>query len=371
MKKKLLLIPLVLVLIASLIACAAPAPVAGPSPTATVTTTVTAPAPVPVPGDVYEWTMFTNGSGGWHFDQWRGSIVNELENATNGRLKIVPMWPGDHPYKAGDLLGTVKEGITPVTALGYNNVGGVEPRLSVTVLPFFQPPGGHEAKKDMHRLISDYIDGVLEDWNCFELAVHFAGPVEMWLTDGWLEDFDSLKGKRIRTFSAETDSLVQLMNGNPVRIDASEVYTSLQTGLIEGLMTGVSFSVSSKFPEVVKHFQPLNAFQSTAPILVNRDAWNELPEEIRDAVMAYWDSKAEWYADGAVMTESMLLRQAVTEYGLEIRPMPQDFRAEIMELSVDGVWKPWAERTGEGGMEILESITKILEDAGYEMPAIK
>ncbi len=365
MKKRLLLIPLALLMIVSLIACAAPAPTPAP--------TVAAPMgeipPVP-PGEVYEWTLFSigapeqDGVGSIFYNE----IIPGLEAVTNGRLKIDWLAPGEHPYTSGDIVPALGEGKCDIAYASYPSASYADPRFGAADLPFLQPSGGYAVKKDIHRLLQPAFADILADWNMFELAHGFNPPQQFWHTSKWLEDVNSMEGERIRTWCPELDGVVEMLNATPVRIDPAEAYTSLQTGLVDGLITGVVFCVRSKLVEVVKVYQPLDVFQTTLVVLVNQDSWNDLPTEIQDAVLAYMELRKWYIADAEMREEPMRLQEAVDEYGLQIGPAPAALRDQMVELSYEGVWKPWAERVGSGGLEFLDAIVETIRAAGYKVP---
>jgi len=327
------------------------------------------PEAVTVPaGETYEWVMFSNSAPqqGWAPQVWENQIIPDLDRVTNGRLKIDILYPGEHPYKAGDTLSALSQNVCQLLYANYQHIGATDPRFTVADLPFLLP-SGHTVKKDIHRLLAPLYDQWYSEWNISELLEHYNPSQHLWLRDGWLDNVDSVSGKRIRTFSADMDNVVTMMGGDPIRIDPAEAYTALQTGLLDGLITGVVFSVTSKFPEVAKHFQPLDVFQTTLPIFVNNDAWNELPTEIQDAVSAYLWPRMGWYADGEIRVENETLLGAVADFGLEIRPVPAGVREEYVARSYEAVWLPWAERVGPGAADTLDSVVALIREAGYEV----
>ncbi len=362
---------LVIVMVFSLssVGCASAPQTGGPAVEQTPGSTSYWEMPTVASGEVYEWTLYTaSGPGqGWQNTVLGPEVIPDIERITNGRLKIEILYPGEHPYKASDLLGAVSRGECQMVQTNYPNASYEEPILGVCDLPFLQPPGGHTVKKDMHRLLAPLYEEILNDWNVFEMVDSYNPPQQFWHVDKWLEDFDSMKGEKIRTWSPDLDNVITMMNGTPVRVDSSEAYTALQTGLIDGLITGTVFCISSKFPEVVKHFQPLDVFQTTKVMLVNNDAWNELPKDIQDAVMKYWGLRGEWFGDGEIREEPAYLEFAADVYGLETRAVPAGFREEIVASSYEGIWKAWVERSGEGAAETLDTVVAILQAAGYEV----
>jgi TRAP-type C4-dicarboxylate transport system substrate-binding protein len=235
-------------------------------------------------------------------------------------------------------------------------------------LPFLQPAGGHSAKKDIHRLLAPLYQPLYEKWGVFELAVSYNPPQNYWHVSKFLENMDSMKGEKIRTFGVELDDFVKMMGGIPVRVDAAEAYTALQTGIISGLITGVPFAVNTKLVEVVKRFQPLEVFYPTHLVLVNKNAWSKLPPEVRGAVQQYFDTVSGYFADSDVMAEAPKLQEAVDKYGVQVKPMPPGLRDQIIGRAYEGIWKPWASRSGAGTMEFLDLVVKKILEAGYKIP---
>ena len=365
--KVIIAVALVVVLAASLIACAAPAPAPTPTP---ATQRPIGEIPVVPAGEVYEWTLFS--IGGPEQDAVASTVYNEiipgLEAVTNGRLKIDWLSPGEHPYKTGDVIPALGEGKCDIAYASYPSASYADPRFGAADLPFLQPSGGYSVKKDMHRLLSPVFADILADWNIFELAHGYNPPQQFWHASKWLENIDSMKGERIRTWCPELDGVVEMLGGTPIRIDPAEAYTSLQTGLVDGLITGVVFCVRSKLVEVVKVYQPLDVFQTTLVVLVNQDSWNELPPEIQDAVLAYIELRKWYIADAEMREEPARLQEAVDEYGLQIGAAPAELRDQLVARSYEGVWKPWAERVGSGSLEFLDMIVNRIEAAGYKVP---
>jgi len=135
-----------------------------------------------------------------------------------------------------------------------------------------------------------------------------------------------------------------MLNGTPLLIDPAEVYTSLQTGLI----TGISYSMRSKFPEVVKVMVPVATHNVTNPVVVNNNSWNALPKDIRDTIMNYFESRQDWYETGSFVDDGLLIQEAFEKYGLVVKPAPA-FRKELRTKAYEGIWKLWIDRVGPGG----------------------
>ena len=319
-----------------------------------------------------DWIMFTGGTGvSWADKQWKDVIIPDIERITNGRLKIDLLYHGEYPYKDADLLRVVSEGTADLVSGWVANWSGTEPRLTVVDMPMFVPSYPGDLQRVYHRILDEVLKDVFAKWNCHELLTTWMGAQHFYLSDFWIEDFDSLKGKKIRTFNAELDDLVKLLNGTPVRVDAAEVYTALQTGVADGLITGVSNGHDNMYFEVVPNMEATFICDCTAPVYINDDSWNELPEDIRNTLQNYFDSKRDWYEMGQTLQNGLDLIDSFPKFRLKVYTMPEELRKEIVKKSYEAIWEPWIKRCGEGGEKVFEGVADILIDEGFEVPTYK
>ena len=68
-----------------------------------------------------------------------------------------------------------------------------------------------------------------------------------------LEDF---KGLKTKTYDKNGALVMEAVGATPFALPFSEVYTSLQTGLIDSVMTSTPTAVDGKFWEVLKSSSP-------------------------------------------------------------------------------------------------------------------
>lgn len=99
-----------------------------------------------------------------------------------------------------------------------------------------------------------------------------------------------LKGMKIRV--SETPNLLEILKlagGVPTPIPFTEVYTSVQQGVVDGAMTGIGLHYTIKTHELIKYYNVSNMWFGWSPIAVNEKFYRSLtPEEqywIKDAAL--------------------------------------------------------------------------------------
>jgi len=89
-----------------------------------------------------------------------------------------------------------------------------------------------------------------------------------------------LKGLKIRVPSKNTGRVVEAWGATPVSQPISQVYTSMETGVIDGVLVDSSEMSSFKLGEVTKYVtRGMNATHSMFMLVMNRDSWESLDDE--------------------------------------------------------------------------------------------
>ncbi len=146
-----------------------------------------------------------------------------------------------------------------------------------------------------------------------------------------LEDFN---GKKIRTFGNIIPKMVEAAGGVPLSVSFGEVYTSLQTGVLDGALTDPPAMRSGKFNEVAKNLVTLGpdkgAATAMAPVafVINLESWNALTPDVQKAVE---EASAEMTEIGAQrmsdFAESSI--QALADEGVAVHHLSMDDVVEI------------------------------------------
>jgi TRAP-type transport system periplasmic protein len=86
-----------------------------------------------------------------------------------------------------------------------------------------------------------------------------------------------IKGLKVRTpeIGAITDAF-KAFGASPTPIRAAELYTALQTGLVDGQDNGITDTVSAGYTEVQKYFSPIDYLQSGIGVWVSAKRWSSL-----------------------------------------------------------------------------------------------
>ena len=316
----------------------------------------------------FHWKCIIPANSSYEINEWR-ALSKEIEEVTEGQMVIDIYVPGEHPYKLADTLKAISTGEIEIAGIIPGYVSGIEPGLSVLDLPLFIPEGSFEIYRELYtELRKGYFKDLLEKWNAREIFSAFMSGQNYYLKDGWIENSESLKGKKMRSWSTEVSNFIKLMGGVPVTLAFNENYTALQTGLLDGTTTNFNSAYNAKFFDICKHVVMAQVSFSTDIYVVNIDAWNKLPADLQETLTNIFESRRDDWETANFKRTGEVLQLAFVEYGIEAKPIPKEYRKELTEGAYEAIWKPWLKRAGESAEEAFEQIVEQIQELGYEVP---
>jgi TRAP-type transport system periplasmic protein len=189
-------------------------------------------------------------------DQIPGEFLKSfLESRSQGQIKV-------EIYPAAQ-LGNFREMIEQVQLnaleLTHTTVGGMAsfvPELQVTDIPYMMRDDLVAEKIAASPLMDKIRDEVLKKTKNVRLVA--VGNTGRWrsffTTKKLVKTAADMKGVKMRTINSPLQiEFVRFLGGNPTPVAWSEVYTSLQTGVIEGTKNAATDIIPTNMHEVVKN----------------------------------------------------------------------------------------------------------------------
>jgi len=215
----------------------------------------------------------------WYFE--------ELEERTGGRVKV-ELFHGESLIGQADILAALEDGRADFGALTLPFVPDRFPLWNVRSLPFVTSDG--EAAMSAIRKLSLDEDGLLGA----EFESNGVVPL-VWLpvgnainmTSQPADSLEALSGLRLRSAGLVAQA-VEEAGATTSLIATAEIYESLQRGVIDGV-AGYVFDtgVALGFHEVAPAITDPGMGQYTASLVaMSLDAWNSLPPDIQDVMIA-------------------------------------------------------------------------------------
>ncbi len=209
-------------------------------------------------------------------------FAEKVKKATNGELEMVVHTGGALGFKGPDLLKAVRDGLVPVSDMLISGVAGDEKIFQIVTLPFLVRD--FDELRLLIEIAHPYFDKSAQKWGQKILYIAPWPGAGLW-TKNKITTLEEMKGLKTRTYDKNGALVMEAVGATPFALPFSEVYTSLQTGLIDSVMTSSPTAVDGKFWEVLKYYEPLFITAATDMVTVNLKAFQKLPKAQQDALV--------------------------------------------------------------------------------------
>lgn len=273
-------------------------------------------------------------------------LAEKLAEATGGETTI-------RVYPGGELgAGPVKQYdrvIDGVADIVYALPGYTASQFKQTLL--VELPGIVPGNEDITAKMWDNIDVIAREFRRTKLlGLWSAEPGKLLMADKKIEKLSDLEGLKIRVPSKNTGRVVEAWGATAVSMPITQVYQSLETGVVDGVLVDTSVLSSFKLGEVVNYVTTgMDGSNSLFMLLMNRDSWDALDadtqaklEEMTGAEMsqagyvtmstAGVEALEKWVAEGGELIE--LSDDAKAEFDAASASLAENV---IAELEAEGV----------------------------------
>ena len=163
---------------------------------------------------------------------------------------------------------------------------------------------------------------------------------------------DDFRGMKLRVpVSLLWTSMFKALGASPASINFNEVYSALQTKIVDGQENPLAIISTAKLYEVQKYCSMTNHMWDGYWFLANRRAWEALPDDVRTVAAKHFNAAgAKERADVAGLNAT--LQQDLATKGLVFnKPDQAPFREK---LRAAGFYTEWKAKYGDEAWAILE-----------------
>jgi len=283
---------------------------------------------------------------------------DRVKERTNGLLTITSIPNGALPIAANDQLRAVSSGeLEMFIANGAYHVGDF-PLLGPLYTPFLT--FNQTEKALVMEAARPIFERELNKMNLHYLAYVPYAEAGLW-TKNPVDNIMDMGGIKMRSVGKDFETIVKAMKGTPVEVAWPEVYTALQTGLVETCITGYDSFTSIKGYEIAPYCYNIGFSNPFWMIITNKDKWDALPCDVKLIVM-------EELSDTMTLIQSTMASNVDNQIALQkagglksYESKPPEGWAELMTEEVTKVrLAETLPKAGAAGVELIEAIEKIL-----------
>jgi TRAP-type transport system periplasmic protein len=274
-----------------------------------------------------------------------------ITKESNGRL-TVSVFPNNQLGGDTQMLAQLRSGALELLQIGDNILANVVPCASVAGLPF--------AFKDYNQLwttldgeLGHYIQAQIEKVGLHPFEKRWdAGFRQVFTSERQVNSVADMKGLRLRVPEAPIQlSTFRAFGSSPTPINNSELYTALQTHLVDGGEQPLVSIESARYYEVTKHISMTRHQPTPFEMLANGTAWRRLPPDLQEILTRNLNASAMQERADIANGETDLEAKLKTQGQTINEPDRQSF-VEVIRSA--GLYAQWRETYGAEPFALLE-----------------
>jgi tripartite ATP-independent transporter DctP family solute receptor len=279
------------------------------------------------------------------------AAVEKIKTETNGRV-VIQIFPNNQLGSDTDMLSQVRSGGVEFFTLSPLILSTLVPNASLNGIGFAFP-NYDTVWKAMDGELGAYVRGQITRANLVVMDKMWDnGFRQMTSSKGPINTPDDLKGFKIRVpVSPLWTSMFTAFQSAPASINFAEVYTALQTKVVDGQENPLAIISTAKLFEVQKYCSVTNHMWDGFWFLGNRRAWDRLPADLRTIVHDNLNAAAVLERDDVAKLNAGL-RADLTSKGMVFNDTEAaPFREALRKA---GFYAEWKKRYGDEAWAILE-----------------
>lgn len=240
----------------------------------------------------------------------------------------------------GEALEMLQDNLLDVSWSSTGNLAGFVPEIQFTDLPYLFEDIDHLDRVLSGEVGRAILDLVEEKTGVKALAYH---------EDAWrvitskkkIETFEDMKGLKIRAMMAPIFvDMYKAMGADPTPIPWSELYTSLELGVVDAQDNGLVHSEPAGFFEVQDYVAMLHHYWSAGVVLMSQELWNKFTEEEKPLVRKAAILAGEIQRRLAWERERAQIKDIEAKYGVTFTyPKREPFEESVKDMN-----KKWFEK---------------------------
>jgi len=278
-------------------------------------------------------------------------IAKEVAAADVG-LKV-QVYPGKSLFKPKQQWDAMVKGQLDISAFPLDYASGKHPQFSATLMPGLVKNHDHAKRLNDSDFMAD-IKKIIDEAGVVVLS-------DAWLAGGFASkkqcilDPKDAEGQVLRAAGPAFEQMLAAAGASINAMPSSEIYSALQTGVLDGANTSSGSFVSYRIYEQVTCLTEPGDYAlwfMYEPILMSKQSWEKLNGDQQAALMAAGQKAEDFFFDAAKGLDGKLV-DAYQQNGVEVVSMTAEQHAAWLAIAKQSSYKAFAEKV-PGGSELID-----------------
>jgi len=278
-------------------------------------------------------------------------IAREVADADVGL--DVRIYPAASLFKPTQQWDAMVQGQLDISAFPLDYASGKHPQFSATLMPGLVKNHDHAKRLNDSAFMED-IKQIIDEQGVMVLS-------DAWLAGGFASKGECVlepanaSGKVMRAAGPAFEQMLAEAGASINSMPSSEIYTGLQTGVLDAVNTSSGSFVSYRIYEQVDCLTPPGDFAlwfMYEPILMSKASFERLTPEQQQALLDAGQKAEDYFFEAAQGLDEELV-ETFEKAGVEVSGMNQDQFNAWLDLAKESSYKIFAEEV-PGGDQLIE-----------------
>lgn len=297
--------------------------------------------------------------------RWGGRMkvwVENMEKATDGRIKIVPHFACSlAPFK--DAYNAAADGLADMTEAFIPMSAGRFPLATVTeVTPIDKSTT--QSSRTLWELYTSF-PKIQKEFSDVKVLVLKTFTAYRLMTKKPVKKLEDLKGMKVASDSPWAVKRLNALGATGVAMPFSEIFMALQKGVVDGVTSPETAGLGRRFFDHAKHVTDVN-LAGYYPLIVamNLNTWERLPKDIQNEIEGVCGASAAGFFDNVAVSSEEEARKksieglGVTYYQLSSKEMA---RWAAIDKKIQRDWIDKMEEDGLPGKKVMSRLNELLK----------
>jgi len=292
-------------------------------------------------------------------------LAKRFNERVNGRYRI-QVFPGESLARIPEYFDAVRVGAIEMADVAWGIYSGSDPRLSLIETPFLfnSIEAGMAATKELLPLHDKILQ---ERFNAKALGLmHFSG-IELIMRKP-VTRLEEWKGRMIGAISPAMSRMIKDLGGSPVTVMWTDLYTSLQKGVIDGTANGIHGSIENGLLDVCSDVTYFFGAAAWNGYTINLNLWNSMPPDVQKILIEETEKAVDWMHNKLLEYEKEDM-QTFIKGGKKIHIISKEERDRWRERLLP-YQKQQIESMGEFGKRVKEIADDVNSRYPYQVKTI-
>jgi len=334
-------------------------------------------ATMAVAANAADFTLRAVANSNENDEDYDGLIVfkNYVEAASNGAIEVEIFMGTQLCSNGTECLQGIADGTLDVVIQTSGGTAGIFPFVQVLDLPYLMADdrvaetvlaNGSGFINTMKDMVAENSDGAIR----LMTIGNTGGWRNFANTQRRVQTPSDLEGLKIRTVVADLpQELVRALGASPTPIPWPELFTSFQTGVVEGSKNGITDIMNMKFPDAGLKYVTLDGHAYMGALwFMNNEKFMSIPEDLRRVVVdGFYQLQQATFA--SPKRKSIQAYEDFAAAGGDLYVPTPDEKAMFREGATPVY--DWFKANIDGGERIFDALTGAVSEAEGQLASVR